>query len=779
MTPATIEDFVEKYTHIITGQDLIDQGIRPKTPEQGVALITVERLKGLRAIVEADLTNDLLGTWIPVFQPTYTTLGKTIEGAQLQQYARPGWKITVKRDNAEINRWNPQIGGMNGTIIDIQGTAVYVEFDTQQLKNINMTSGTTHPQQRQQGEKNVIQFSGSQFFIGEVPEDQRKIEQGFELRTDAVVVHKNNGHLVRFNEDYTYQNPDNYRQNITLPKGTTAILTEYKKGKFITIKTLGAVKDDKIAANQRNFSLPLEDRIKNVLQASSLGQKEPEDKEAVIHREVLNKFFPSTVLDVRKEEEVVIGLLTGRDLILYGPPGSGKSNLCKDIVDLTRQQGVLFKVKGCQANCNPYSLFDGAFSKLVPPCPACKIEYDPDFKETGRFRRPAPEKVKVQVAAYDFGQNIEKKQMSTATGHADMVGFKLPDMDNGKEATIDESNPKGFRPGFLVRTNNGVMWIDELDKIRPTEKDHLLEPLNDNRVLPPGLRYAYPCRSFIVATANSQEKFEGPITDRVLVLPVGYPIDVETNFLIIRRAKYKETIDLKEVPIKDLATREALDLERPVPVIVGRAISAFYHTLRQTGKVGDYALEPEQGSIRSNLHAFEAAQAKLVLDEILKDNFPRIITPEYAISGLKHALYSRIQEDNIQTEQNRRNTLEPWIQQTFNERLEEEKRAWWCDTTKALATMATQSPGLQERYEAELAKYAQGDKAILEGFRAAREAKKNPADTRKHAKASAYPFMNYLFIDGEGQPGIDNVTEAQAPALIKYLLEAKKVLPEE
>src|SRR3989338_10024806 len=104
---------------------------------------------------------------------------------------------------------------------------------------------------------------------------------------------------------------------------------------------------------------------KNLFEYSSLGKMDPKDREEHLRKETIKDFFPRAVLNTKRGERVLISMLAGTDIILYGPPGSGKSQTAQDILDIAKQQKLGFIVEGCKANCNPFSLFDKEFAKVV------------------------------------------------------------------------------------------------------------------------------------------------------------------------------------------------------------------------------------------------------------------------------------------------------------------------------------------------------------------------------------------------------------------------------
>ena len=73
----------------------------------------------------------------------------------------------------------------------------------------------------------------------------------------------------------------------------------------------------------------------------------------------IQSLYPNTILDFESLEMLTAALVAGNNVLLFGPPGSGKTNLAKDIWELFPKEN--FMVEGCPVQDNPYSIFDSNF----------------------------------------------------------------------------------------------------------------------------------------------------------------------------------------------------------------------------------------------------------------------------------------------------------------------------------------------------------------------------------------------------------------------------------
>lgn len=580
------------------------------------------------------------------------------------------------------------------------------------------------------------------------------------------------GHRVKFKEAYDGKMKDGYNTiQIALPKGTLATLTEYapKDGK-ISFRV-----DNNIPGqgNRKNFTVTL-DSVVNSVEVSSLGQLEPQDKEEEVMKNTLLQFFPKTVLDTETARDIIMGILMGKSMILYGDPGAGKSEAVKDIISIAKQREIVFHVKDCQVQCSPFSLFDETFAKTVPACPECKIRYDKDFKETGHFKPPAPKDVKVVVAAFTDGKGIEFMEGTTGIMRMHLAGFKLPNFENAPSSGKRESeyDPEGYHPGVFPRTNNGLLNFEEMDKLRPQTQDECLEPLNSKRIKPDQLRFSYPAFALIVGTANDNTKFSEALNDRMLLLGVYYPDDVDVSHTITRRAYHGEWTPAAKVEIGDTQTKEPLRLREspdvPMPVTIERAVDALY--LKFRGEYTGKGRNKVSGSNRSKLDSLAAARAELLIDQLFFDDTPEIATAQYAIKGIQFALYARIQEPQRGAELEGHKEMDTWVENEFPDVLKKEEDVWWCRLYKEIAIKKTQIPTIEGNFIAELEKYDKDPKSAVMSFDRVRRAYELGTAAPAQLARVDYPFMDHLFKE---QSGFARASDDQVVELVTYFMKSR------
>lgn len=763
---------LEDYLKVKTGQDLIDLGVVPKTSSEHLALIAKKRLEALREHILATINPEALGVWIPLVEPVVTEANELSNPQQIMSIAKEGMK-------ARSNAYPCQ--GLEGTIRIVENGRLGIEFP-QRISGGNNLGGK------------CANYQG--YFLS--PEQLTLLTPvritNYQL-LKGVVANKDLGHYVRFKEEYkgTMQNKDDYgnTQNVGvgIPTGTIAKLTEYdEKAKTMTITT-----DQNVPGmgNRRNFALKIKDAYQKV-EVSSLGQREPLDLETEVRKQMLTDFFPTTVLEPERAERLLLGVLMGKDLVLYGPPGGGKSQAVKDLIRIAQQQGIIFETDNlkCKANCNPYSLFDEEFSKKVPPCPDCKAHYDSEFQKTGRFHLQKPEDVKVIPARYGSGNGIVYIEGTTELSRMHLAGFKMPKMEESSGAALvqivrhllgskapreiteqGEHNGYDFHPGLLILSNNGILHLDEMDKLRQKALDEFLESLNSNRVQPEGLPYPYASNQSILGTANDNSYFSPALTDRMLLLAIRYSEDRDVSYAITRRSYYGEEIALNEAPIGDTHSEKPFNLRRvPLPTIIERAVDALYQKFRK--EYNGKGKQDISGSNRCKFDALDAARGKLMLDQLFFKDAPSVALEEYATYGMQFALCSRVQEKSRKEGQEAKEELIKWIKAEFPKALDEERKTWWCRLYQEhIAVAKVQIPEIEDNYWNEMELYTKNPEAAKQTFGEIHAAWEAPDNRQSKLTRVKYPLMDYLF---QEQPGMAQVQEKELLGLMKYFIQSSE-----
>lgn len=750
---------LDKYIHIKTAQDMIDAKIMPMNSSDKLGLNASLRLRSLKERLDSELSDGSTGRWIPAIVENYFESGekKWIKKEEdVIRYARPDMRFEVKRDYQDF-----VIQGLEGKIVDVSTnrgeTKIAVELDREIIGG-NSLDGRVR--------------SGHGLWIP--PEfiklyAEGRILDGYTL-APGVVADNDGGHLVRFSKEYSTPAKDSSggNLNVTIPARSIGTLRD-------ATNDILDIKFNEQIDRKWIYKFRMKD-VQEVLEVSSLGQFEPQDIETAVYKEAMNLFYPRTRLDSDVAEMQLIPILSSKDMIMHGPPGSGKSQVVKDILEIAKMQEVLFKVKGCQSNCNPYSLIDPIFAKQVFPCDECCTKYNGhkngNFLEDRIFRSPDPKDVPVTVSLLGDGNGIETMSGNPAINHMNTAGWKMP---NGKIG-CDQASLEGLNRGSIPRSNNGYLNIDEIDKMPQIATNDLLMAINDDAVKQNQVRFLLPGHSLIMGTANDIGMMSEAINDRMFFHRIGYSKDIEITQGVVRVSSFKEFSSVEEVEIGDMHILDPLDLRNvPIPYIATKAIiSTYFKFMNEYSGPGMTKVSP---SNRSRQDALLFASAKHHIDSIFFKDTPAIITPDYVKQGMKIALRSRVCEIDREKERIAFESLENYVEKEFGPIYESEKNVWWCKAYKHISFLGTQvSKDIKENFDAEISMYEKNPKSSLESFSKIWEANMNPDKVKIQDARIDYPFMEYLFSDKvEGQPRIMYIKDdKQKIELIDFFMKSKE-----
>ncbi len=746
----------DKYEGVKTAQDLIDMGCKPKLSSEMLKIVADLRLSAIRNSILEQVNPEMFGEWAPAFVPVASGDGVPVsELEEIVRAAAPGMKV-----RGIVTTPFGDTPTYSGTVKSVNDTYLGIEWDE------NVRDGS---------DLGGYAADGKGEWISHYDINRRHLEllisegiDHYEL-AEGVVADKQLGHKVFFSREYkgNVLDPGGSLIAHSLPAGVKAMLVEYNSRRGIAQIT--SENNIEGMGNRKNFVIDVKQAAGMIL-VSSLGQIEPRNLEEEVYKQALQDFFPYTILDTKTARDTIVAMLMEKDIGFYGPPGSGKTELARDIVHILRQQEVIFHVEGCKVQCNPFSVFDEEFAKKVQPCPECQIAYYPDFRKTGRFKSPKPSDIKVVVAKIGDGKGAEFLQGSVALQGIDLIGFKIPKIDGSDDELGSQFDPEGFSPGALPRSNDGVLHIGEMEKIRPAVMDNFLSAIADGRVKPDQLRYSYPANSVIVATINDITVVPDNINDRMVLIPVKYSDDRDEVYQIIRRAFYGERQDAADINIDDPHVVGASILRNvPMPAIIERAVAGLYIMFRKEYK--GPGMQRILGSNRSLLDALPAARAELLIDHKFFKNAPAIADESYAVKGILYSLLSRVQEKSDEEHNNIEKSIADFVKERFPKVLQEEINTWWCRLYKnKLAVMETLLPHITENFHAEIKSYREHSLEPWDTFASFRDA------SRKNNKLEdlpfKFPFMAYLF---EEQPNIEVIKKEQFGTLMDYLLKTQEV----
>ncbi|HEV8358837.1 MAG TPA: ATP-binding protein [Candidatus Thermoplasmatota archaeon] len=274
-------------------------------------------------------------------------------------------------------------------------------------------------------------------------------------------------------------------------------------------------------------------RPREAMRQAVLERLKDEQAKGASRTEAMQALFAHTVLDDDVLEHVVSTLLAGSNMLVIGPPGSGKTSLAKDIWSLMPKE--VWAVEDCPVQDDPLSLVDAKAAEEVPPCPYCKTRYGGvSMKQLGEFDTKGVEASKVP---------IRKLRLREGHGFARLQGSPevFPDNLTGAinlaklEQVGDPNSPLVLEPGKVMQANRGVLLIDEIGKLPRGTQNVLLQALQESIVTPAKSRETFPASFLAVCTSNLEDldNINEPLNDRLSKLFVGFNENHEKNRAIV------------------------------------------------------------------------------------------------------------------------------------------------------------------------------------------------------------------------------------------------------
>jgi magnesium chelatase subunit I len=283
---------------------------------------------------------------------------------------------------------------------------------------------------------------------------------------------------------------------------------------------------------------------------------------------------------VETKLEILAVLASGRNLLLEGPVGSGKTLLGESIAAALGP----IRLAGCHFNCLP----------AEAACPQCRA----GLVASGEIELSGTERfVRVQGSPDLFPE--------------DLVG----DVDPAAALAHGALDPRAFRPGRLVRAHRKLCFVDEVNRLSERLQNLFLELLAERALTIGGYEARFPVDTVVIATMNPDEyvgvgRLSEALRDRFERVRLDYPTAAdEVSILLTRTAVPDDGGD---------ETRQ-----------LAEAVVGFANQLRAEPEV-------EAGpSVRATLAGFELALAWLRLDGVTDWR-------EAAIAGLRVALRGRL-----------------------------------------------------------------------------------------------------------------------------------------
>jgi Mg-chelatase subunit ChlI len=296
---------------------------------------------------------------------------------------------------------------------------------------------------------------------------------------------------------------------------------------------------------------------------------------------------------VETKLEILAVLAAGRNLLLEGPVGSGKTLLGESIAAAL----PAIRLAGCHFNCLPGEV----------ACPQCRA----GLAASGAVELSGAERfVRVQGSPDLFPE--------------DLVG----DIDPAAALAHGALDPRAFRPGRLVRAHRKLCFVDEINRLSERLQNLFLELLAERHLTIGGYEARFPVDTVVVATMNPDEyvgvgRLSEALRDRFERVRLDYPVAADEVSILLARSGFDGSDDDADRHTRQLA----------------EAVVGFANHLRAEPEV-------ETGpSVRATLASFELALAWNRLESGGDPRTPGDGSTDWraaAVAGLRMALRGRL-----------------------------------------------------------------------------------------------------------------------------------------